>query len=218
MEANPGTFEAERFAAYRFGRREPAVDRRSVVRPGEVEGAGAHPRPRASRGCRRARAPRLRQLQPRPDVRPAVAVVRRSAGRRRGRAAVRAAAPVAVPAHARAQHRLREVPAGGAGRRHRRRNAGVDRSAHGAGRLPSLRGVGVCAARPRMPSQPELLALRGLPWRRGGRPQQDLVSPPHRPAGALSPAGCRISNGPRAASSSPNTSKSVARTFRSSSC
>ena len=71
LEANPGTFERERFARLPRRRREPAVDRRAELRRRAT--AGARPRARRARrrGRRREARADLRQLQPRPDVRAA---------------------------------------------------------------------------------------------------------------------------------------------------
>ena len=52
MEANPGTFEAERFAAYRAGGVNRLVDRRAVVRRVQARGARPHPRPGTGAGAR----------------------------------------------------------------------------------------------------------------------------------------------------------------------
>ena len=71
LEANPGTFESERFRGYRAGRRDAAVGRRAELR--RRQAAGARPRARRRPGARRARrgGARLRHLEPRPDVRAA---------------------------------------------------------------------------------------------------------------------------------------------------
>ncbi len=55
LEANPGTFERERFAGFRGGRRQPAVARHPELR--RAAARGARPHPRRGRGAR-ARPPR----------------------------------------------------------------------------------------------------------------------------------------------------------------
>ena len=58
-----------------------------------------------------------------------------------------------------------------------------------AGWVPPLRSVSVRSARARVPPQPQLLDLWRLSWRRRRRAQQNLVSTSHRSAGAVSSAG-----------------------------
>ncbi|VFS76707.1 HemN family oxidoreductase [Pseudomonas aeruginosa] len=72
LEANPGTFEQAKFADYRrLGINRP-VHRRAELPGRQAAGPGAHPRRHRGSARRRHGAPgRLRQLQPRPDARPA---------------------------------------------------------------------------------------------------------------------------------------------------
>jgi hypothetical protein len=69
------------------------------------------------------------------------------------------AAPVLLPADARAEHRLRRLPAGTAGRRSLRRHAGRHRSQAGRGPATALRNLGLSPSRPAMPAQPQLLDI-----------------------------------------------------------
>ncbi len=100
LEANPGTFEAGRYAAFRAA----GVNRLSIgvqsFDDARLRGAGprARRRPGAARGRRRGRD--VRELQPGPDDRPAGADGGAGAARHRAGAAERAAAPVDLPADA----------------------------------------------------------------------------------------------------------------------
>ena len=133
LEANPGTFERERFHAYAAA----GVTRLSIgVQSFDDAQAGrARPRPRCGPGARRGRrgAGRVRDLQPRPDVRLAGPDAGRVRGRRRRRARLRAAAPLALSPDDRAQHLLRALPAEAARRRSRRGDARPHRRARASG-------------------------------------------------------------------------------------
>ena len=135
MEANPGTFEAEKFKSYRAS----GINRLSIgiqsFNARHLQCAGPHPRRR--RGAPRGgdRAGQFRQLQPRPDVRAAVADAGAGARRPRDGDGVQAAAFVAVPFDDGAEHAVRQISAGAAGRRRQRRHAGHDRRTDGGPRL-----------------------------------------------------------------------------------
>ncbi len=189
MEANPGTFEAERFAAYRAA----GVNRLSIG----VQSFDA------------SKLVALGRIHDREQALAAIALVQRvfdnfnldlmfglpSQTLEEARADVEMALAFAPPHLSLYQLTLEpntvfaKYPPDGAGRRHRRRNAGMDRAADRGGRLPALRSVGLRAGGTRVPAQPQLLALWRLPRRRGRRAQQDLVSAPDRAAGSLPPAG-----------------------------
>ncbi len=116
LEANPGTVEAERFAAYR----EAGVNRLSLgiqsFNPQHLKALGRIHNGDEARRAIEIAARALRQFQPRPDVRPAAADAGRSDGRHRHRPRLRAAAPLLLPADARTEHRLRRRAAGTARR------------------------------------------------------------------------------------------------------
>ena len=78
LEANPGTFEAQKFADFRALGINRLVGRHPELRPAASAGARAHPRRARSAPCSGDRACELRQLQPRPDVRAARADPRAS--------------------------------------------------------------------------------------------------------------------------------------------
>ena len=106
------------------------------------------------------------------------------------RAGVRAAAPVGLPPDDRAQHALRA--------RTRRRcptttwpatcSTPSSIAARRAG-LAALRGVGLRAAGPPLPAQPQLLAVRRLPRHRRRRARQAELSAPRGAPAALARAG-----------------------------
>ena len=122
LEANPGAVDAARFAAFR----EAGVNRLSIgiqsFRNEQLRALGrVHDAAQARSGRRDGARGRVRQPQPRSDVRPAE---RRRRWRRRGSRArdrARAGTHLLVPADARAEHGVRAPPAGAARRRRRRR-------------------------------------------------------------------------------------------------
>jgi hypothetical protein len=123
-------------------------------------------------------------------------------GRSRDRAGLSPAAPVALPADPGAEHGVRQAPAGAARRGHGLGDAGRGGRAPAGGGLLELRNLGLGAAGPGEPAQPQLLALRRLPGdRRRGRRQDHAAG---RGGGAAHPAeGRSPSRGcaPRAAPS-----------------
>src|SRR5260364_247521 len=66
--------------------------------------------------------------------------------------------------------------------------AGLDSCAPARGGLFSLRSVRLRATASALLAQPELLAIRRLPWNWRGRAQQTFFSAAHRPANALQAA------------------------------
>ena len=64
MEANPGTFEADKFRQFRGKRHQPPVDRHPELQRRAPAGAGPHPRRARGDQGDRDRAGQLRQLQP----------------------------------------------------------------------------------------------------------------------------------------------------------
>ena len=155
-------------------RREPAQLRHPELRRRLPAAPGPHSRQRGGRGGGETGAGRrLRQFQPRPDVR--IAAADPGDGRVRPRARVRAAAHprLALSAHPGTQHRVRGPAAG----RHPRRgqqlgHPGALPGATGRRRLCAVRSQRVRPARPRVRAQPQLLALRRLPRHRRRRPRQ----------------------------------------------
>ena len=103
----PGPSSASASTPYARGRRHAAVDRRAELR--RRPACRPRPRPRRGAGARRDRGGegRVRDLQHRPDVRPAGADARRMRGRSRRGAGVRAAAPLGLPPDDRAEHLVR---------------------------------------------------------------------------------------------------------------
>ena len=117
---------------------------------------------------------RLRQLQPRPDVRAAAGRRWRwRARRRRTRDRAAARAHLALPAHARTEHAVRRAAAAGIPDE----DAAWDMQEACQARLAAAgyaqyEVVGLCAAGPAVRAQPQLLAVRRLPRHRRRRARQ----------------------------------------------
>ena len=147
MEANPGTFERERFDGFRAA----GVNRLSLgVQSFDDARLAAIGRVHDADQARQAARRRgeifptfnLDLMYALPGQTPAQLASRSRAGAR-----LRAAAPVALPPHPRAEHAVCALSAGAAGRRPGRRDAGRDRGA--AARQPDFEHYEVSAyARP----------------------------------------------------------------------
>ena len=190
LEANPGTFEAEKFAGFRAA----GVNRLSIgIQSFDArapESARAHPRRRAGRAARsRSRASTS-------TTSTSISCMRFRGRRCRRRSPTSRAALAFEPPHLsrlspddRAQHLLPSLPAGRARRRRSSGDAGRGRGERCARRAtpttrrPRMRRTGTALA-----AQPQLLDVRRLPRHRRGRPQQALLPRAHRAPGALPPA------------------------------
>ncbi len=189
LEANPGTFERQKFAGFPVGRREPAVARRAELRPRTSSRRWAACTTSTRRARGRGGARDLRQREPRPHVRAA-------ASRRWPRRTADAAAAIAfAPPHL-SFYQLTLEP-NTLFHRHPPPlpdpDAAADiedavaRAARGGG-LPALRDFRVRATGPRMPAQSQLLAVRRLPRHRRRRAFEAVVPRSRRAAGALEAA------------------------------
>ena len=142
LEANPGTFEAEKFAAFRAAGHQPAVDRHPELQPAHLKALGRiHDDHEARRAIEIARANfdniNLDLMYGLPEQTPA-----RGGGRHRDRDRIRAAAPVRLSPDHRAEHLFSPLSAGRARDDALAQNAGDDRSA-------CWRSTATCITRPR---------------------------------------------------------------------
>ncbi len=154
-------------------RHQSPVHRRAELPGRQAAGPGAHPRRRRGRARRRHGAPRrLRQLQPRPDARPARAEPRRRPGRPAPGPRPGPHAPLLVPTDHGAEHGVLEPAAGAARGRHPLGHPGGRPGPARRGGLPAVRDLRLRPRRPARPAQPELLELRRLPRHRRRRPRQ----------------------------------------------
>jgi hypothetical protein len=185
LEANPGTFERAKFAGYRAA----GVNRLSLgiqsFDPRHLTAIGrVHDADEARRAAEAALAIfgnvnfDLMYALPRQTVAEAEADVAAAL-------AFGTAASFVLSPDARAQHALPPLPAAaarrGGGSRHRGRGA-----CHIGGRgLPALRNIRVCAPRPRMSAQPQLLALRRLSRHRRRRAFEAFIRRSYRPSGPV---------------------------------
>jgi hypothetical protein len=175
LEANPGTFERERFRAFRAA----GVTRLSIgVQSFDDAMLQAH-RPRARRraGARRGRRGRAAFDTFNIDLMYALPgqTLAAAAAPTWTRRWPSAAAPVDLPPDGRAQHGLRQARPGLPDDDLASDMLDLITSARRRTAWPALRGVGLRAAGPPLRAQPELLAVRRLPGhRRRGARQAEL--------------------------------------------
>ncbi len=160
LEANPGTVEAGRFAAFRAA----GVNRLSIgiqsLDDVQLKRLGRiHDGAQAIRAIETARREfdnfNLDLMYGLPE--------QSLEGAQRDVEAALAAAPPHLSLYqltSRAEHGVRQASTAATGRGYGRSDAGVDRSPHGPGRLPSLRSLGLRVPRSRVPAQQELLGVR----------------------------------------------------------
>jgi coproporphyrinogen III oxidase-like Fe-S oxidoreductase len=189
MEANPGTFEAEKFKAYRAS----GVNRLSIgiqsFNGRHLQALGRIHDENEARKRGRDRARELRQFQPRPDVRAARQTLEEA------QRDIDTALAFAPP-HLSLYHLTMEPNTVFA--KYPPQLPSDDESADiqdmifekmAGGRVRALRGVGVCEAGAPGAPQPELLDLRRLPRHRRRRPLEAVLPAPRAAPGALQAAG-----------------------------
>ncbi len=185
LEANPGTFEREKFAGYRAA----GVNRLSLgIQSFDPEQLAVLGRVHGADEARRAAEAALAIFDsvnfdlmyalPRQTVAEAEADVAAGTG-------LRATAPVVLSADARAEYAVPPPSAPATRRRHDGGHRGGPARCARDGRIPALRDFRVRARRTRVPPQPELLAVRRLPRHRRRRALEALVRRSHRQAGTL---------------------------------
>ena len=188
LEANPGTFEKDRFKAFRSA----GVTRLSVgvqsFNDAHLKALGrVHDRAQALAAVEEAAQAfdtfNLDLMYALPGQ--TLAQLRR---RRAHRAGAGAAAPFDLPPDDRAEHRVRQVPAGDSRGRHGLRHARPPDRADRRRRPAALRSLGLCPAGPPLLAQPELLAVWRLPGHRRRRAQQAQFRAPRGAPGALARA------------------------------
>ena len=207
LEANPGTFERERFRGYRAA----GVTRLSIGVQSfdDAKLRRARPRPRRGAGARRDRrgAGGVRHLQHRPDVRAARPDARRVAK------PISTAALAFEPPHLSIYHLtiepntlLREAPAARCPTT-TSPSAMLDRIVAASRPSAGLRRYEVSAfARPghRCAPQPQLLGVRRLPRHRRRRARQAQLPAPRRAPGALSRSGAYMAGAEPAPAIAPD--------------
>ena len=190
LEANPGTFEAERFRGYRAAGVNAPVDRRAELRRREARGDRARarrPTRRAARSTPRSRSFDTRQR--RPHVRAARADARAGAAPTSS-AAVATGAPHVSAYHLTLEPDTQFAPPPAAlpdDDLAADMQDAIEADARGGG-LRALRDLGLRAPGPSRAPQPQLLDVRRLPRHRRRRARQDLVPRPHRARGARAQA------------------------------
>ena len=194
LEANPGTFERDRFRGYRAA----GVTRLSVgVQSFDDRALAALGRVHDAAQARAALA-EAREVFETFNIDLMYALPGRRSPRSKPTSTRRSPSQ---PPHLSIYHLtiepntlLREPPAAGPARRGRRlRHARPHRRARRRGGAGALRGVGLRAAGPRLPPQPELLGVRRLPRHRRRRARQALVPAPRAAPGALARPGSATS-------------------------
>jgi hypothetical protein len=201
LEANPGTAEAEKFAAFRAA----GVNRLSVgVQSFDDAKLAALGRIHGGAEARRAidmALTSLRAREHRPDVCAAGTDPGRRRERHRHRGRDRRQPCFRLPPDAGAEHALPSRTAVAARRGPRGRHAGQGRGRTGRRRLRALRDIGFCPAGRALPAQPQLLELRRLPRHRCRRPRQ-AVEPRDDLARGAPSQSAQLSRGARLAANS----------------